>query len=342
MSARPVFVLRTGLVTSVGLTATASCAAVRAGLTNHTETGFLHDGGEWIQGAQVALEEPWRGREKLLRMLTMAVREALEGAEPSPPRTLPLLLCVAEKGRDGRLEGINDELVADLSREVGIEFHPELSAVIAYGRVGVAVALSRARQLIAEPRTTRVLIAAADSLLNWPTLTALDAQGRLLTLENSNGFIPGEAAGALLIGATAQGASLRCAGFGFAEEESPIASENPLRASGLTSAIRQALADAECGLNDLDFRITDISGEQYYFKEAALSYSRIARSRRKDFDIWHPADCIGETGAAVGVVAVALADASCRKGYAVGPGILFHSGNDSGHRAAVVLQFERA
>ena len=41
MSAMPVVILKTGLVTSVGLSAPATCAALRAKLSNPTETHFL-------------------------------------------------------------------------------------------------------------------------------------------------------------------------------------------------------------------------------------------------------------------------------------------------------------
>ena len=70
----------------------------------------------------------------------------------------------------------------------------------------------------------------------------------------------------------------------------------------MVQAFRAALEDAGCTLGDLDFRITDVSGEQYMFKEAALAMTRLLRKRKEEFDIWHPADCIGETGAAIGPV----------------------------------------
>ncbi len=97
-----------------------------------------------------------------------------------------------------------------------------------------------------------------------------------------------------------------------------IDSGEPLRADGLTTAINGALTDAGCQMHDLDFRITDVSGEQYYFKEAALALSRILRQRKEEFDIWHPAECIGEAGAAAGIAVLADANAACRKAYAAG------------------------
>ena len=90
-------------------------------------------------------------------------------------------------------------------------------------------------------------------------------------------------------------------------------------------------------MHDLDFRITDLSGEQYYFKEAALALGRILRQHKEEFDIWHPAECIGESGAAAGIAVLAVANAACRNAYCAGPNILTHVANDAGQRAATVL-----
>ena len=109
-----------------------------------------------------------------------------------------------------------------------------------------------------------------------------------------------------------------------------------MRADGLTQAIKNGLRAAGCALHNLDFRISDVSGEQYYFKEAALALGRILRERKEQFDLWHPAECIGETGAAIGIVCLAVALASIEKGYAPGRGLLVHTSGDSGQRAAIV------
>jgi 3-oxoacyl-[acyl-carrier-protein] synthase-1 len=340
VAAPPLAIVNAGLVTSVGLTAPAACAAIRAGLTNHTDTRFTDTTGAWIAGAQVPLDQPWRGREKLARMVTMAIEECLEPFPDLREERLPILLCVAEPQRAGRLDGLDDELLAEICERLSGQVHLESSSVVPYGRVGVAVALSRARALVREPGPAHVLIAAVDSLLVGPTLGPLDSGGRLLSKSNTNGFVPGEAAGAVLLARDPRrGSQLMCLGLGFSEEPVPIASEEPFRADGLTGAIKKGLADAGCEMHDLDFRITDNSGEQYYFKEASLGLTRTMRQVKPEFEIWHPADCVGETGAAIGAVALAVALTACRKAYSAGSNILFHSGSDAGHRAAVILRY---
>ncbi len=349
MTAHPVAIVGVGLVTPVGLNAPASCAAFRAKISNPTETRFIDSGGQWIMAHQVELEQPWRGLTKLTKMAAMAIDEAMRPSATRWPRfrwhRLPLLLCVAEKDRPGRTDGLDDRLMPMIAAELGATF-AEGSAVIAHGRAGVAVALHGARRLLDEGKAEQVLIAATDSLLSWPTLGHYEREGRLLGERNSNGFIPGEGAGALLVGLeggasaghSADAVGFVCGGIGFAHELATIQSDEPLRAEGLRQAIEAALAGTGLAMHDIDYRVTDLSGEHYYFKEAALALSRTLRQRKEEFDIWHPAECTGEAGAAVGINVVALAQVAAAKGYAKGPRVMAHWANDGGQRCAAVFE----
>ena len=338
MTVSPIAIQRTGLVTSVGLTAPESCAAFRAKISNPTETRFIDSAGEWIMAHQVALDEPWRGLTKLAKMAAMAIEEALQDVPRVEWNALPLLLCVAETDRPGRTAGLDEQLFELVHKELGANFAPQ-SAVVPHGRVAVAVALAQARSILAAGPAQRVLVAATDSLLSWPTLSHYGGGERLLTARNSNGFMPGEGAGALLVGKpNGEANELLCTGVGFAKERAHLDSGEPLRADGLSQAIRLSLQEAGWQMHDLDYRITDISGEQYYFKEAALALSRILRVRKAEFDLWHPAESAGETGSAAGMLMLATAQMACRKGYSAGNHILAHMACDAGPRSALVLK----
>ncbi|WP_295399612.1 hypothetical protein [uncultured Thiocystis sp.] len=341
MTAQPIAIKHTGLITSVGLSAPAACAAIRAKIGNPTETRFLGSDGEWIMAHQVPLEQPWRGRAKLVKMAAMAIAECLDEIPRAHWSAIPLLLCVAERERPGRLDGLDDQLLVEIEEELGLHFALG-SAIIPQGRVSAAIALAEARKLLYDGKAPLVLIAATDSLLTWPTLSRYERAERLLSSGNSNGFIPGEAAGAILMSRPGGPVELQCIGIGFGTEQASIDADQPLRADGLATAIRGALSEARCELHDLDDRIADLSGEQYYFKEAALALSRLLRQRKAEFDLWHPAECIGESGAAAGIAMLAVADAACRKAYSAGPHLLFHCANDAGRRAAAILRFSGA
>jgi 3-oxoacyl-[acyl-carrier-protein] synthase-1 len=338
MSGFPLAITGTGMVTGVGLSAPASCAAIRCAIDNFQETRFMDRGGEWIMGSEVQLEQPWRGKTKLIKMVAAAINECLANNRQIIPESTPLLLCLSEHGRKGRVIDDDNQFFLDLQDELKLVFHGK-SRVVAQGHVSIAVALQHARLLIQELKIKHILIAATDSLLVAPTLSHYEENERLLTSQNSNGFIPGEAAGALVVepSYSIQENLLVCRGLGFGVEKAHVNSEEPLKADGLTVAIKESLNDAGCEMGDLDFRITDISGEQYYFKEASLVLLRLLRKRKEEFDIWHPTDCVGEVGAVMGLVMIAVLKAACEKNYAKGNYILAHVGNDGGKRSSIIF-----
>jgi 3-oxoacyl-[acyl-carrier-protein] synthase I len=339
MPAPPLAVLGVGLVSGLGLTAAESCAAIRCGINNFNETRFIASSGGWLVGSAVELEQPWRGIVKLAKMIAHAVRDCLAAVPGLDARQVPLLLCTAEDDRPGRFDNLDRALLDKVDLELGVALHPQ-SRVIPQGRVGGAVALLQARRLLEERRCTHVIVAGADTFLVGATLAAFDEADRLLRRDNSNGFIPGEAAGAVLLGRYEEGspAPLLCRGLGFAREPAPLSSGKPLRADGLVQAIRGALDESGIALKDCNHRIADVSGEQYRFKEAALAIMRLLRERKVLFLLWHPADCIGEVGAAVLPAMLAMLYWGARKDYLPGPMFLGHLGNDDDKRAAFIAQ----
>lgn len=335
---KPLTLLAAGMVTAVGLNAPAACAAIRCGLNNFAETRFMDSGGEWIVGSSVPLEKPWRGRTKLLHLTTPAIRECLDSTRNVPPEKIPLFLCVAEKDRPGRLAGLDDQLLEEVQDALGVRFHL-LSAVIAGGRVGGVEAVQKAWKAIYRERLPLCIVAGTDTYLVGGTLAAFEEQDRLLTANNSNGFIPGEAGAAVLLGPETGKSEmdLLITGIGFGEEKATIDSEEPLRADGLVQAVKQALESARVTLGAVDYRITSVNGEQYWFKEAALALTRILRDRKEEFDIWHAVDCIGEVGASIVPCSLGIALAAHRKKYAPGNRVLCHFSNDDSRRGAVIL-----
>ena len=336
----PMVIRRVGMSTAVGLSAPAACAAIRVGITGFNETAFTYDG-DWLQAAEVPLERPWRGREKLLRMAESVIRECVEDYPPTVLRQVPLLLNLAEVDRPGRMQALDLRFLRELVQRLGYTFHPD-SQVLQNGRVGGVQALEVAEEFFSQRRCTACLVVGVDSLLSTRTLRAYYELGRLLTPVNSDGFIPGEAAGALWLEPPedASKPQLTIHGWGYGRENAHITSELPLKGLGLAQAIKEAIRSGGISSEALDYRICDANGEQYIFKEAALALARTLRGQRDVPDIWHAADCIGEVGAATVPCALAVAWAAAHKQYAPGAGVIAHFGNDDGQRAAVALRYE--
>ncbi|NGZ03403.1 MAG: 3-oxoacyl-ACP synthase [Nitrospira sp. WS238] len=334
----PVSILASGMVTGVGLNAPASCAAIRCGITNFSETRFMDKGGEWIIGCAVPLPEPWRGRAKLLRLVVPAIQECLTSVRNLQVNEIPLLLCLAERTRPGRLDGLDATMLGEIEAALGVRFHPR-SGTVEQGKVGGLVAMKEAGRLFTDEGISLCLIAGVDSFLVASALAAYEESNRLQTSKNSDGFIPGEAGAAVLVshGSKPNIPTLSCLGIGFGQEPATVESEEPLKADGLVAAIRGALSEAGRTMGDMDYRITDLSGEQYGFKEASLALSRTLRARKERFDLWHPADCIGEVGAAIVPCMLGMLHAATRKNYAPGKNALCHAANDAGERACMIV-----
>jgi 3-oxoacyl-[acyl-carrier-protein] synthase-1 len=247
-------------------------------------------------------------------------------------------LCLPESAGTQDVSHSDNALFSGIEKSLGITFSRR-SSIIGGGRTGVNFGLIEARKLLLSDPGSRVLIAATDSLLSWENIRGPKARGRLLAKGNSDGFLPGEAAGALLVEAPSEEATFCCEGLGSSHEPAHIDSTQPLRGNGMTEAIQQALDEAGCAMHELDFRVTDLSGEQYYFKEASLALSRTLKKRKEEFPLWHPAECIGDTGATSGVAAIVIAESAIRLGYAPGANVLCHIASDGGERSAAVFRY---
>jgi 3-oxoacyl-[acyl-carrier-protein] synthase-1 len=125
---------------------------------------------------------------------------------------------------------------------------------------------------------------------------------RILSPANSNGFIPGEAGCAVLMqsGDRPGVPRVEILGIGIGHESATIDSDRPLMGYGLTEAVRNAFSVSKVTIFDSAYRITDLNGEHYKFKEAIFPEGRLMNRRYEGFwDLWHPIEYLGEIGAAV-------------------------------------------
>lgn len=333
----------TGMVTAVGLNAPASLAAIRAGIRNVNEANLWDaESGKYLAAGKVPLPQWWVGLGKLADLAAPAIMECMAAAKPIPPSNIPVLLGVASPDRPYRFPGLDAQILPEIEHRLGFRLH-HASRVIPRDRVAVVVALREASELIAAKKALCVIAAAVDSLLHIDLKNYYLSKRRLLTPINSNGFSLGEAGSAVLlapVGGNAQG-ELHVRAMAMAHEKASIESEDPMRAEGLTQVIRDVLRESGLTLQDVHYRITDLNGEHYRFKELALATNRFVRKPTpKLFDVWHPIEYIGDVGAAIGPIVLSVALHASEKGYGMGPTVLCTLGNDDGERAALVVSYE--
>lgn len=335
-------VKKVGMVTPVGFNGRASLAAMRAGIRNAVQTNIWDgESASYLPAGRVNLPHWWVGLGKLAELVAPAIGECLEAARPAAPERTALLLGVAPPDRPRRWEGLDSRLIGEIEFRLDCRFHPD-STVIAKDRTSVVTGLRKAQQLLARADVECCIVAGVDSFVWSKMLHPYMDERRVLTPRNSNGFTPGEAGIACLVTrATPREPGLRILSTGIAREESTIGSDRPLSGAGMTDAYRQALAESKLGIEQVDYRITDLNGEHYRFLEASLAAMRLIRKpREKIFDIWHPIEYLGDIGAAIGPCLLGVALDASQRGYAIGPTSLLHMSNDDGERAAVIARYQ--
>ena len=373
MPKTPVAIVSAGAVTSVGLTAASTCAAIRASLDGFEETDFVDTIGERIVGARVPDEalgldsdqagSTLGGTGKLAAMFVKAATECVRGAGGIDAARTALFLIGPETTRPGVSLDKLHECFSACEQAVGKAFHPA-SQITQIGGPGLAAALDLAGQLLSGARGKQpglvpgtsaepidaVLVAGLDSYLNTDDVNDALVRGRLLTSNDSDGYIPGEAAACVLVtrigdlpSADAAGDPhrivLQLGGVGLAAETQTLDIGRAGRGVALGAAMRKALSASGLHAHEIHWRLSDTSAESYFFEDASYAWSRVLRMRSPaDFRLTTPSNRVGHIGAAMGPLLLTLALDAARKQWGSGANSLLQLSSASAPRGAVVVR----
>jgi 3-oxoacyl-[acyl-carrier-protein] synthase I len=338
MSEYSLVVTGVGMVSSVGYTAPQTCAALRAGVGRFTELqGIIDANGDPVIAAVLPEVPPDSTvAEGLTIHAWHAVVEALDGARLRSGSTLLVAFVTAEADRPGNRLDL-DWLKAAIQRRWGRD-HPIRHGVYPGGHAGAAVAITDLSRRLARQKGSVAVIVSADALTAMPTLAHLERAGRLKSPSRPRGVIAGEAAVALVI-ETVDGmghdsdACCAIAGIGMGREPVPVGRDEPCLAEGLTTALTSALESAGWQPEDVGLVYCDLNGEEYRAHEWMLATCRCL----SDQSVVHPADCIGDVGAASLPLLIGIAGMALRRRYASAARALAWASSDSGARGAVCL-----
>jgi len=352
-----VSILAQGMVTAVGSNGKSTCAAMRAGVSGIGEANLWDfTVGENLVAGRPQMHQWWEGAGMLVELLAPAVTQCLDAAVDVPdvgrtvdPQKIPIVIILPPPDRPHRAPDLSRLVLDTLGPKLGFSL-PKGSCAVTGGRTGIATALEQAVNLMAN--SGMCVIAGVESFLRQVLVEHYINEERLFCGVNSNGFIPGEAACAVLVGSSGStsGPELIIRGIGAGLEPAGTGgdAETIVTGAGLTLATKQALSAAGIEYSALEFTISDLNGERFKFKEVVISQARLDRLppegvplRKLGYlDMWHPIEFIGEVGAAIFPCILGWAfEAGC-KNYARGAYCLLHASEDAGPRVAIVTQFK--
>ena len=334
-------VVSAGLCCAVGYTAQAASCALRAGMDHFQESEFITSNGEPVRVARLPDLDTW-GSERLAQWMAHAVNDCLNHAGPLQDPQLMAVLLTAETSRPGVEQRHAYEAAAMSNRLFSVPLNPK-SEVLRAGRAGLAAVLDRAHELLSQGACKQVLLLGADSYLQAETINHYLQADRLLVPGNRDGFIPGEAAAAVLLElAHAEAPGTHILGWGQGDEPGRPDGSVPTRATGLSTALRNAFEQAGIDCNDLAFRLSDQNGEGFFAGEAANAFTRVAVDGGTTPMVHTTADCVGEVGAATGPLMLAWLHHLLKQPDRLGDCGVIHLANDEGLRSAVVVQVNPA
>lgn len=343
-----------GMRTAVGNTAVQSCAAIRASISRLREWPYFATSDGEDGGFVAAATQPDLGdghwTEKAMELIAQPTFEALWQAKlynlsPEPDKqglqvrvylAMPYADRVEDDSDTERIESFLDEFNQFLAEQM---FVSEIKVYPA-GHAAGLMALAQACQDIVNRETEIAIVYGVDSLLDASYLQALYNQDLLKTEQESSGVIPGEAGVALIVESAVQAAQRSAIPLATIRAIA-LDAEAPDRTSAatgeaLTRAIQNVLQTTGDPLK-INRVLVDLNGERNRFLEWATIETRCMHALPRNWQLQHPADCCGDTGAAFGVLAVAITANAQSSTQSQATGTLICGSSTRGERGAAAV-----
>jgi 3-oxoacyl-[acyl-carrier-protein] synthase I len=261
------------------------------------------------------------------------------------PRT-KLLLALPERDPITVNWRLENAFVPALCQRAGI-YPIASSRVVLGGRTSVFELLAGACEALDQGECDLCIVGGVDSYLFKHRLDALHLNGLLRSKKNVDGVIPGEAASFIVVereeNALRRGVKpiARVSGIGISSEINSAETGKNSSGVGLTMAIRQAATALTLPAKIV---YSDLNGESYPAVEWGLAQVRIAEHLYSPFELRHPAQNYGDTGAATGALLLTLAAYDLKpneyRKSAKYPALLFATSITGARMAAVLTSME--
>ena len=350
VSASPLHIIvGSGACTPVGITAPASAAAVWAGISRISEHASIRDAkGEPVYAgmATAFLGEPSTLADRIFALCIPALVEAISPLMALEPGAFSLHVCLALPPPDR--PGIRDPQLQQLEPLLSEILHGLTTRLsFSTSRMGHASGLvSLDASLRGQPahEADFYLLGGVDSYIAPETLSWLEEQGRLLCSGNPQGFVPGEAAGFVLMASPKTAARFnlpqlaRVLSTAATMEAREPDGQVQRMGQGLTHVLNSVLA-LHTEVHPVHHVFCDLNSESHRAEEYGLAAVRIGRRLAAPDEYCSPAITWGDVGAASAPLLLVLATHFATRGHLIQPYALVWTASDSGERAAALLQF---
>ncbi|MBF0231469.1 MAG: hypothetical protein HQK65_00325 [Desulfamplus sp.] len=360
----PIVITGIGMLTSVGHNAYQTCASVRADIVRMTDIDYFTIENEQYEDVPVSgcpivnVTDGYLGLGRWTRMVTWAITDLISNSGTGIPDwentgffiSLP---PISREGVDPKIFKMLGLRIGQWNNVKGIE---NQTRVYPHGYASPAKGFCMAAEKLHQKKICYAVVGGVDSLVEPETLNYFHEAKRLKTEDNSDGFIPGEGAAFLLLESLEQAQ----------ERKANIMAviENASMGDDLGNAILGALnghTDDEFSehVKQTKLMICDLNGESdraMTFGKAMLKAGQNIRSKTQGQNqnnqgqkhdsedlalgsqIWHPADCIGDTGAASFAISACLGARALQRKYAESEKIMICGSSERGMGGAILLK----
>ncbi len=321
-------IVKCGSHTPVGTSAKMSAKIIKAGIVRFLSHPRCTngDGKPIIMGLASYLDESLMGTERMTALLRACLDEIFQDMDKSK---IPVIIGAPEKR-----PGFTEKESAQLQKSFK-ELNPDL---ILKGHASSIVAIEQACRLLASDAEF-CIAGGVESYCCRSTLAWLDINERLKTSQNSFGFVPGEAAGALLITTTSKARQYNLpilaeiTAIATADEEHTMDKDTVCTGKALSKAMHDVLKHLPSGTK-ADQIFCDLNGERYRTDEYGFAYLKNKQYFDKPDCLTAPSGHWGDIGAASSPNLINLAIRSGAKDSYK----LIWSSSDTGTRGAVLIK----
>lgn len=256
----------------------------------------------------------------------------------------PAVVYLALPQLDGTANSWLGKFLEYLSICAEIPIDLAVSKIFPGGRAAAFAALEAALNTIEQNPSASLVVGGVDTYLDLRVIGVLDREKRILGNEVLDGFIPGEGAAFLVLKNSRQtgphpdsrqvtlrgAATVLDAGHRYGTE--------PARGEGLADAL-QKLSDTVAIRSPISNTFAGFNGESFDAKLWGVARLRHTSLFSPDMVMQHPADCIGDTGAAAGAILTTLAAFALSSGNREGPTLIW-AASDHELRGCALLVYE--